>query len=139
MYARSFHIALGVLLAVVLVLRIYWRRTGGAQLPAADAGLQGRLAIGVHHLLYLLLVAIVVLGLASVWFRGDMIFGLFKVPVFDANNPALRHNAVELHGLLANILLIVSALHGAAALWHHFFIKDAVLARMVPWLQKAKH
>jgi cytochrome b561 len=93
--ARSMHIALGAILGVLLVLRLAWRRNGGVKF-AADPGLQGRAAVGVHHLLYLLLVAIVVIGLACVWIRGDNLFNLVKVPAFDPANKALRHDAVEL-------------------------------------------
>jgi len=134
-YARSMHILLGVILGLIIALRLMWRRTGGAQLPPASAGLQGRLAIGVHHLLYALVTAIVLVGLACVWIRGDNIFNLFKLPVFDPSNPELRHTAVGLHGLLANILLALSACHAAAALWHHLIVKDKVLARMLPFLK----
>jgi cytochrome b561 len=131
---RSLHIALGVLLLATVVVRVLWRRTGGVKLPPADSGAAGKLAIGVHHLLYALLIALVALGLASVWFRGDNIFNLFTVPAFDPGNKALAHNTVELHGLLANVLLLVAGLHGAAAAWHHWGLKDGVLARMWPGL-----
>ena len=137
-YARSTHILLGVILAVTLFLRLRWRFTGGQKLPLAVEGIQGKAAVGVHHLLYLLVSAIVLIGLACVWIRGDNIFNLFKVPVFDAENKELRHQAVELHGLLANGLLLLSMAHAAAALWHQFIRKDGVLTRMIPRLGEPK-
>ena len=118
-------------MAVVVVLRLLWRRSGGTTLPA-EPGLQGKAAVGVHHLLYLLLVAIVVIGLACVWIRGDTIFWVLKIPAFDPANKELRESAVDLHGLVANILLAVAALHACAALWHHLVVKDGVLLRMWP-------
>jgi len=130
--ARSLHISFGVMLAVVLLMRIMWRRGGGARLQAADDGALGKLSIGVHHLLYALMLAIVVIGIAAVWIRGDNIFNLFTVPAFDPANKELRHNVVELHGLLANILLALAAFHAAAALWHGLVKKDGVLRRMLP-------
>lgn len=129
---RSLHISFGVLLGAVLILRLIWRRTSGARLPAADPGMLGKLAVGIHHLLYLLMVAIVIVGVAAVWIRGDNIFNLFTVPAFDPANKELRHNVVELHGLLANILLALAAFHAAAALWHGLVKKDGVLRRMLP-------
>ena len=128
--ARSAHICLGAILALVLIRRIVWRRTRGVKLPQAIPGLMGRLAIGVHHLLYLLLTCTVAIGIAAVWIRGDNLFNLFTVPAFDPANQALRHNVVELHGLLANALLILAGLHALAALWHHFVLKDGTLKRM---------
>jgi cytochrome b561 len=46
----------------------------------------------------------------------------------------LSHDAVELHGLLANALLILAAAHAAMALWHQLVRKDTVLRRMWPGL-----
>ena len=132
---RSLHITAGVLLALVLVLRLAWRRSGGVKLPAADPGPAGKAAIGVHHLLYLLLAGAVLAGLAAVWIRGDTLFNLFTVPAFDPGNKALREQAGELHELLANSLLVLAALHGAAAVWHHLHLKDGVLRRMWPGLK----
>jgi cytochrome b561 len=135
---RSLHITFGASLGIVLFARIYWRRTAGAKLPAADQGIKGKVAIGTHHLLYALMATIVIVGFACVWFRGDSIFGLFKVPAFDPTNRELRKTAVNFHGLLANILLALASLHAGAALWHHFMLKDSVLARMWPALKSRK-
>ncbi len=136
MLVRSLHIVVGAALGVVLVARIYWRKTRGTQLPAAQTGIAGTAATAAHYLLYGLMAAIVIVGIACVWFRGDTIFGLITVPAFDPANRELRHNAVEFHGLLANILLATAALHAAAALWHHFVRKDQVLTRMWPSLKR---
>ena len=130
--ARSSHILFGAVLAVVLVMRLLWRKSGGAKLPMAVSGLQGQVAVWMHYQLYALLVATVVLGLASVWFRGDTIFGVLKIPAFDPLNKELRKTAVDLHGLLANIVLSLATLHACAALWHHYVTKDTVLRRMWP-------
>jgi len=135
-FARSLHISFGIALGVLLVLRLAWRRNAAAaKLPPAQAGIPGRLAIGAHHLLYALLAATVLIGLACVWIRGDNLFNLFTVPAFDPGNKALRHDAVELHELAANSLLILAGLHGAAALAHHGLLKDKVLQRMWPSLR----
>ena len=42
--ARSAHIALGALLAVLLVARLQWRRSGANHLPPAIDGTMGRVA-----------------------------------------------------------------------------------------------
>jgi cytochrome b561 len=39
----------------------------------------------------------------------------------------------EWHGLAANILLGLATLHAAAALLHHYVMKDTVFSRMLPW------
>lgn len=131
---RSLHITFGIVLAVLLVMRIGWRFGGGVRLPPAVAGASGKLATGAHHLLYLLMAAVVLVGIAAVWIRGDNIFNLFQVPAFDPANKQLRKDIVEWHGLLANSLLVLAGLHALIAIWHHKVNKDDVLRRMLPKL-----
>jgi cytochrome b561 len=133
---RSLHILAGVLLAAVLAARIVWRFGGGVRLAAAP-GRAGQAAVAMQHAMLGLLALIVVIGLASVWIRGDAIFNWFTVPSLAPDNKALRHNVVELHGFLADTLLVIAGLHAAAALWHHHVLKDGVLRRMWPALKPA--
>jgi cytochrome b561 len=129
---RSVHMLLGLVLGVVLVSRIVWRARSGQRLPPANEGLAGHAARLVHYGLYLLLAGTLLLGLFNVWVRGDHFFGLFSVPKFDPNNRELRETVEDLHGWFANTLLIVAGLHAAAALVHHFALRDNVLRRMLP-------
>jgi cytochrome b561 len=130
MGARSAHMAIGATLTVVLIARIAWRVRGGVKLPPSDPGVPGKLAVGVHFLLYGLLIAAVLMGMTSVWVRGDTFFNLFTVPAFDPGNKELREDVVDLHGTIANALLILAGLHAAFALLHHWVLKDGVLLRM---------
>ena len=129
--ARSTHIALGVLLALLLAARLQWRLHGATRLPPAIDGAAGRLATAAHHLLYVLTVATVVAGLAAVWIRGDNLFNLVQIPSIAPGNKSLRSNAVGLHEWLANGLLILAVLHAISALWHHLVLRDGVLRRML--------
>ena len=129
--ARSAHITLGALLAVLLVARLQWRRSGAVHLPPAIDGIMGRFATGVHHLLYTLTAAVLVVGVTAVWIRGDNLFSLVQIPSIAPDDKVLRHNVVEIHQWLANGLLILAALHAVSALWHHFVVKDDVLKRML--------
>ena|SRR5579863_1887268 len=133
--ARSLHICLGVLLGLILCYRLWWRLSAGRRLPAAGSGMIQAFATVVHFALYATLLAVVVLGVANVWMRGDTIFNLFTVPAFDPGNKVLRNQIGDLHALGANILLALAGLHAAAALAHHFIWKDNVLRRMLPGRQ----
>ncbi len=126
--ARSAHITVGLILAVVLALRVVWRGTGGRALPAADSGLLHMLARAMHYLLYLLAIGAVALGVCNAWVRGDTLFGLFSLPGY----APLRRTVGGLHAEAANILLILAGLHALAALFHHFFLRDGTLRRMLP-------
>jgi len=120
---------------VVYVLRIKWKFTAAQKLPQATPGAAGKLAIGVHHLLYLILGLILILGIAAVWIRGDNIFNLFRVPAFPTTDKELRETVTDIHGLLANALLVLAAGHALMAIWHQVILKDGVLKRVWPSLK----
>jgi cytochrome b561 len=117
--ARSVHISLGLFLGVLLLARVVWRATRGRVLPPADRGALQILAKAVHYTLYILLIAMVAVGLFLVWVRDDSFFGL-------------PHNIEELHGTIATIILILAGLHAAASLIHHYLWHHNVLRRMLP-------
>ena len=37
------------------------------------------------------------------------------------------------HALAANTVVIIAGVHAAAALFHHYILRDATLRRMLPW------
>ena len=130
--ARSTHIAVGVVLALVILTRIAWRASSGRRLPLAVPGLLGNAARAVHYGLYVLIAGTIVLGIFNVWVRGDSIFGLFSIPKLAPGNEGLKETIEELHEWFANSVLIVAGLHAAAALFHRYVLRDAVLRRMLP-------
>jgi cytochrome b561 len=129
---RSLHITTGVLLAVVFITRVVWRTAHGEALPPEGNVWLARLASIVHWVLYLLLPTALVLGLANVWARGDVIYNLFQIPALDPGDGALRRLIGDWHALAANAIMIVAALHAVAALFHHYVLRDGVLRRMLP-------
>ncbi len=126
----STHVVLGFALTGVLVWRIAWRSGGGRALPAADQGVLHTLAKATHYGLYLLLVVIVVLGIVNAFVRGYSIYGLFHLP--QVGDRAWRRPITQWHGLAANIVLALAAFHAAAALVHHYVLRDGLVARMMP-------
>jgi Prokaryotic cytochrome b561 len=85
-----------------------------------------------HWLLYALLIITRALGFANVWARGDEIFNLFGVLAYDPGNRSLIHLFGGWHALSANAVLIVAGVHAAAALFHHYVLRDETLRRMLP-------
>ena len=128
------HVLGGLLLLGVLLFRLYWRATRGARLPRA-AGAPGLAARLGHGLLYLLLAAVVLVGVWFEWVRGDNLFGVLQIPAYDPGNRALRRSTAELHETLANALMILAGLHALVALAHHYILRDGVLRRMLPGLK----
>ena len=126
------HMTLGLILAVVLLRRVFWRLTAGTQLAPADKGWLGRLALSTHFLLYGLLIAQVLLGLANAWVRGDHVYTWFVIPAFSPLDRPLRQTVGDLHGMVADAILIIAGLHALAGLYHHYIVRDGVLRRMWP-------
>lgn len=130
--ARSLHITLGATLGIVLLIRVLWRASAGRKLPLADQGWLGVTAKVVHYGLYVLVAVTVVLGIFNAWQRGDVLFNVYKIPQLIPGDRALRRVLGGLHGDCADIVLMVAGLHAAAALAHHYLLRDRVLRRMLP-------
>ncbi len=130
--ARSMHITFGVLLAALLLGRLFWRVTGGRRLPLADAGALNVVAKGTHWALYALLVSMVLAGMFLTWTRGDSIFNVFSIPAYDPGNHELPDQVQDIHGTIGWIILALAGVHASAALVHRYLWRDGVLARMLP-------
>ena len=132
---RSSHIALGGLLGVVLIVRLL-RRAG--LLLSGRAPRSGVAARAMHLTLYLLLGATIGLGGLRLWAHGETIFHLVTVPGFAPADHALSHTLAGLHGLGANLVLILMAVHVVAALAHHYLWHDGLLFRILPGLDRRR-
>jgi cytochrome b561 len=129
------HISFGLLLAGLLLWRVVLRGLRGSPGLPDEMSAPERAAAKIgHFVLYALLIAIPVLGILLTWFRGDALsfFGLLTVPAPFAPDRTTARTIRELHSLCANGILIAAGLHAAAALYHHFVRRDAILTRMLP-------
>jgi cytochrome b561 len=129
--ARSMHIAVGVLLAGILLARIVWRLTGGRRLPSVGEGVIPLIAKVTHWGLYGLLAAMVIVGMVLTWTRGDSIFNLFAIPSYDPGNRALSDQIQEIHAVIGWMIVGLAGVHASAALIHRYFWDDGVLGRML--------
>jgi cytochrome b561 len=132
--AISAHITVGILIGLLTIARILWRVTRGQSLPDIGSGILPLVARAMHWGLYLLVLAIVSLGLTIISLRSFSYFNLFMLPtVGTASRPLLR-SILDVHDLLATTILIAAGLHGAMALVHQYLWRDGVLTRMIPRL-----
>ncbi|EZP55523.1 MULTISPECIES: cytochrome b [Sphingomonas] len=137
------HKAIGITVLALTAARVAWRLTHRPPpLPAGTPGWEKGLAHATHWSLYLLMVAMPLTGWMMVSgppgpgpARPLSWFGLFDVPKLPVGEGAadLGHNA---HGLLGWLMLALVVLHVAAALRHHLLLRDSVLARMAPALDR---
>ena len=128
------HMSLGILLGLTVAARIAWRLLPGHQIAPALSGLTETLARSVHWLLYALLVVQSLFGWVVRWSEGEAMsfFGLLIPSPFTPVPRETHHMLQELHGRVGWAIVILALGHGAAALYHHFVLRDSVLVRMLP-------
>ena len=129
------HKSFGMTILALVLLRLLWRwLSPPPALPQGMPSMQKLAAHGSHALLYLLLVAMPIVG----WITSSAShltvswFGLFAFPNLVGPDPGLAKLAKATHEAMAWALLVIASLHALAALWHHFVQKDNVLRRMLP-------
>lgn len=137
----GFHMALGLTVLVLSIARVIWRWMNPLPPPQ---GLNRWIRISgtsMHHLLYVLMVAIPLAGWLMVSASGfaPSWFGLFNwpaLPGFGGLDKAGAHEWHEtfetIHVTLAWAMLILVPAHILAGLYHHFVRRDNVLLRMLP-------
>ena len=134
-YKSSFdlHRSLGVLTALLIVIRLCWVLWDDRPPLAATLKPLERIAAKtVHLLLYLIMVLIPVAGylVSTADGRGVEVFGWFSIPALLVAEKGREEWAGDLHEGLAILLLVLVVLHVSAALKHHFVDKNNILKRM---------
>lgn len=127
------HKSLGLTVLAASVLRLAWRFTWTAPAYApAIARWDVAVARVVHALFYGLLVLLPLTGwiMSSAGPRPLAWFGIPVAKFAVAKGSPLAGAAHEGHELLGYLLLALAVLHIAAALRHHFILRDGVLRRM---------
>ncbi|HQT76391.1 MAG TPA: cytochrome b [Rhodopila sp.] len=128
------HMSFGITLAAVVAVRIIWRVTPGHRVRSAVVGWVELASKAVHYLLYALLVAEAVLGFVLRWSGHEAMsfFGLQIPPPFAPFSKPAHEFVGDLHSFVGWSIIVVAACHAAAALFHHFVLRDDVLMRMLP-------
>lgn len=130
-----FHKASGLTILALSVIRVLWRFTWRhppypATLSASEIALARAVQIAFYGLMILMPLTGWVVTSAGKYPLSW--FGLFDVPKFavakDSITYAINHEA---HELLGYLFLALVVLHIAAALRHHYILKDGILRRMI--------
>jgi cytochrome b561 len=130
------HISAGLSVIGILVLRLLWRLADPP--PPTEKTILGewldRAGRLVHYVLYALLVAVPISGIVLQFARGDSLplFGLAEIVSPWTRDRAFARSVKEIHEVTANALVILAAFHAAAALVHHWVLRDRTLLRMLP-------
>lgn len=128
------HKATGIIILLLSLGRIGWRLSWKMPAWPATMGNLQRLVAKVTHLAFYALMLIVPLTgwiMSSAGKYPISIYGLFEWPKLAvAKGSALAEIAHEGHELLGFLMAGLVVLHVAAALHHHFVMKDNILRRM---------
>lgn len=132
--ALMLHTSIGLTVIAGTVLRMIWR---GFRKPIPEAPGPAGFALAAkltHIALYVAVLAVPVLGVAAMWAkgRGIPVFGLTELASPWAADRALGKSLDKLHEAGAHLLVVLAGAHAAAALAHHFLLRDNVLMRMLP-------
>ncbi len=129
------HKAAGITVFALTVVRIVWRLIHPAPpLPSDMKGWERTASHATHAAFYLLLILVPLTGwiMTSAGSRPLEWFGLFPIPKFNvAKGDAIVGISSEGHEILGLLFGALAIIHIAAALRHHFILKDNVLRRMI--------
>lgn len=132
----SWHKWVGVTIFLVAILRLGWRFANPVPpAPPNTPAWQRRLAGLSHTALYAILIIMPVTGwiMSSALNLPVVYLGLIPMPSPFGVNRELGEAMKVVHLALAITLLMLIAVHVAAAIYHHFALRDDVMRRMLPW------
>lgn len=131
---KLWHFMLGLSVLVLVVLRMMAHLVQPVPgIKPTPPGWQALSAKAVHGLLYVFMLAMPLLGWLLLSTEGKAIpfFGL-ELPALLGQNKNAAGQIKEIHELIGTVGYFLIGLHAAAALYHHYFLKDNTLRRMLP-------
>lgn len=130
----AWHKWIGITVFLLTCARLAWRLFHPAPPPPPMPAWQHRASMVSHVMLYAFLLVIPISGWLYSSATGVQVvyLGLLPLPDLVARDRDLGNVLKLVHVTLNFTLLALVCLHTAAALKHHFFDRDAVLARMLP-------
>ncbi|MDB5978578.1 MAG: prokaryotic cytochrome b561 family protein [Nevskia sp.] len=129
------HLSLGALILLLVLGRVLWRLSHPVPPPPDTLPpWQGALSRLVHLLLYATLLLLPLMGWGNASSRGweVTLAGYVHLPALFKNGSHFGLALGDIHAVTAIVLLVLIGLHSAAALYHHFIVKDQTLMRMLP-------
>lgn len=132
---RLFHLhrSIGALVLFVMLGRLVYRLGHPPpKLPHDMSPMLQTAAHATHWTLYALLIVQPILGwIATSAYRAPVLFfWLFDLPPIWPEDRAFSEAMFRVHMALGVVIALLIGMHIAAALYHHFILKDRILARM---------
>lgn len=131
---KNWHFMLGLTVLLLVAVRVVLRLTG--ETPPITPALprwQVVLSRVMHIGLYALMIGMPLLGWLTLSASGKTIpFFFGQLPALVNESKFIAEWAKEIHETGGNIGYFLIAAHAAAALFHHYFVRDNTLRRMLP-------
>lgn len=132
--APFIHKSLGITLVILMLIRLFWRWHNIS--PEPEPGLRTwevKASQYTHRFFYILFFLIAISGylISTADGRPISVFGLFDVPATISDIDNQEDIAGEIHEVLAWLLMLLVAVHVAAAFKHHLINKDQTLLKML--------
>jgi cytochrome b561 len=136
----NLHKSIGLTLALLILLRIVYRLQHSAPvLPSSMAQWQQLGARWSHYLLYVCMILMPVSGyIGSSFNKYGVKFWGISLPNWAWEDKDIRETFVDIHEIVAEVFIVLIALHVLAALKHLIFDKDGVFQRMLLTKQTGK-
>jgi cytochrome b561 len=140
-FSRGLHELLGICVFALTLVRVCWR----AIVPPPQSRdvmplwmeLGARLG---HWALYALLVLVPITAILGAWLEGHpltvLVLGNVQPRLPQSHELGLLF--ANIHGWLGTSLISLAGFHAVAALYHHFWRRDAVLLSMLPGRSEAQ-
>ena len=131
---RDWHESVGLLVFALVLLRLMWRLLRVEPEPVPMAAWMRASATAAHWALYALLLAIPLTAIAGAWLEAHplTILGIGDVPPLLAPAHDLGALVADIHTILGNVIMWLAGFHAAAALFHHYVLRDDTLRSMLP-------
>jgi cytochrome b561 len=136
------HKSFGMTILMLAMLRLLWRLLNRPpELPAGMSAIEKKLARATHVLFYVLLFVMPLTGwmMSSAKNYSVSWFDQFTWPNLIGPSERAFDLLRTTHDTLSWLLFALALLHILAAMKHHFWNKDDVLKRMLPFTKSEKH
>jgi len=123
------HSLVGGAVLLLVAMRLYFRRKDGTPAPVGS-GFMDKVATGIHHALYSLLVLLPVSGVITI-VTSDVGKALLAGDAALLPKKFTGVSAHEVHEVLVTALIVLVAVHVLGAIKHQFIMKDGLMERMM--------
>ncbi len=131
---KTWHFMLGLSVLVLVFVRVAVHFIGTVPRIEPDpAKWQSLFAKLMHFALYALMIGMPLMGWLTLSAEGKVVpfFGL-QLPPLVGESKSVADWAKQLHETGGTVFYVLIGLHAAAALFHHYVVRDNTLQRMLP-------